>query len=363
MAKDKDLRLAVDYLDNPKIKRVLAAMGDAGIRYHIGLLCYARKHYPKGVLKDMTAMDIGIAAGCPALQAEEFVRILIENKLLEARKNNFKIHDWKEHNPYAFYEKERSDLARKAAEAKWRAGKGKKATRSQRLSKAKKIGDHTRAEWDEMRNYFGICVKCEGRSGLKNIERDHIIPIYQGGSNGIENIQPMCAKCNAAKGAESIDYRINFCLQRGLDMPFKWLTNKENEVTRRGLQDVCRTPAERPSPPPSPYPSPPPIPLPYPIPNITADRELLIAVRGLFEKHFKRELDLDDFNKLINGNGEYGGFGGIGKFQFAINAILAKYKNDVSKIKDPVGLLIDFLKKPSGDYLSDKQVDEYKRMR
>lgn len=78
-------------------------------------------------------------------------------------------------------------------------------TRSQRLAAARAIATHTDAEWAAIVSEFGgRCVRC-GTSG-HNPEMDHIIPIYQGGSDGIDNIQPVCPTCNSAKGSESINW-------------------------------------------------------------------------------------------------------------------------------------------------------------
>ena len=52
-----------------------------------------------------------------------------------------------------------------------------------------------RAVW---RRDQGKCVKC--RSG-DAIHYDHIIPVSKGGSNSVNNIQILCAKCNMKKGA------------------------------------------------------------------------------------------------------------------------------------------------------------------
>lgn len=80
--------------------------------------------------------------------------------------------------------------------------------RSERLSEARKKGTHTKDQWENLKIACGnLCVFCKGKSGLINIEKDHIIPLYQGGSDSIENIQPACAKCNASKGANSTDMR------------------------------------------------------------------------------------------------------------------------------------------------------------
>lgn len=83
-----------------------------------------------------------------------------------------------------------------------------KRLRSERLARARLLGTHTKREWEKLKIACGFkCVFCGGASGLSNVERDHIIPLYQGGSDSIENIQPACARCNASKGSESIDRR------------------------------------------------------------------------------------------------------------------------------------------------------------
>ena len=76
----------------------------------------------------------------------------------------------------------------------------------------------------QMRILFNnTCVRCNGESGLINVERDHIIPTYQGGNDEVTNWQPLCAKCNASKGSESIDWRPIFALKNNIIIPKNWL--------------------------------------------------------------------------------------------------------------------------------------------
>jgi 5-methylcytosine-specific restriction endonuclease McrA len=102
-------------------------------------------------------------------------------------------------------------------------------TRSQRMSEARKRGTHKKAEWEEMRKWFGECVKCGAK---EDIVKDHIVPIYQGGDDTLGNIQPLCRKCNGSKGRDNQDYRILFSKKNACEMPAAWLrmpANKEKE--------------------------------------------------------------------------------------------------------------------------------------
>lgn len=78
--------------------------------------------------------------------------------------------------------------------------------RSQRLSEARTKGTHTAFEWEALKAFHGIqCCRCKGPG---EVVKDHITPIYQGGSDSIENLQPLCRTCNASKGPENIDHRL-----------------------------------------------------------------------------------------------------------------------------------------------------------
>ena len=80
-------------------------------------------------------------------------------------------------------------------------------TRSRRLAKARAKGSHTKGEWDAMLDVCGqYCLRCHSADNPGPF-KDHITPIYQGGSDSIENLQPLCRTCNSAKGPEAMDYR------------------------------------------------------------------------------------------------------------------------------------------------------------
>jgi len=76
-----------------------------------------------------------------------------------------------------------------------------KICRDKRRAKKKgNGGDYRPADWEVLKKRYGntcpICLKSEPEIQLTP---DHIVPISLGGSNFIENIQPLCMKCNLKK--------------------------------------------------------------------------------------------------------------------------------------------------------------------
>ena len=69
-----------------------------------------------------------------------------------------------------------------------------------RARKKEAIGNFTLGEWELLKKQYGYCCPACGRDEPKiKLEIDHIIPLSKGGSNYIENIQPLCGSCNSKK--------------------------------------------------------------------------------------------------------------------------------------------------------------------
>lgn len=121
---------------------------------------------------------------------------------------------------------EKSEKARASASQKWgNSSLANSLKRSERLSIARTKESHTKEQWEELKSFFGRCVICGKGEDEVKLVKDHIIPIYQGGSDGITNLQPLCQSCSARKGPDSTDYRLAYCKSLGIEMPAKWLPN------------------------------------------------------------------------------------------------------------------------------------------
>lgn len=66
---------------------------------------------------------------------------------------------------------------------------------------------HSQGEWETLKAQYNWTCPCCKKTELEvKLTRDHIIPISKGGSDNIENIQPLCHSCNSQKHTLTIKY-------------------------------------------------------------------------------------------------------------------------------------------------------------
>jgi 5-methylcytosine-specific restriction endonuclease McrA len=97
-----------------------------------------------------------------------------------------------------------SSKDREMAEAKMRAlspnfGTPPK-TRAEHMAAARLLGTHTAKEWGEKVDALrGPCRYCRTDLNMFNMVKDHMIAVEVGGSDSIDNLQPICWECNIQK--------------------------------------------------------------------------------------------------------------------------------------------------------------------
>lgn len=68
-------------------------------------------------------------------------------------------------------------------------------------------GNHTFEEWEKLKaQYNWTCPACLKKEPEIKLTEDHIVPLSKGGSDNIENIQPLCGSCNCKKLTKIIKY-------------------------------------------------------------------------------------------------------------------------------------------------------------
>jgi len=86
---------------------------------------------------------------------------------------------------------------------------GKRADRKRARRERLKIvgGSHTIGEWEKLKaQYNWTCPSCFKIEPTIQLTRDHIVAISLGGTDNMENIQPLCRPCNSKKNTRTVRY-------------------------------------------------------------------------------------------------------------------------------------------------------------
>lgn len=88
-------------------------------------------------------------------------------------------------------------------------GYGRLHCLKRRAYKLRAGGEFSVEEWGGILRRFGNkCLACGRGADEITISVDHVVPLSKGGTNSIDNIQPLCRSCNSKKHAKIIDYRL-----------------------------------------------------------------------------------------------------------------------------------------------------------
>lgn len=119
-----DIRLSVGFDDHPKVRRLTRELGDQAGFGLVRIWLHTAKYYPKGHLDGMTEADLEEIAKWRGKRGK-FSSMLIEVGLIDINGNGgLSIHDWKDHQRWAYHSDERKEAARRSADARWNRIRG-----------------------------------------------------------------------------------------------------------------------------------------------------------------------------------------------------------------------------------------------
>lgn len=113
-----DYRITTDALDHPKLVKLKRLTGDAGIICLFRLWGFTARYHPRGDLNEMTQEDIEIAVKWEG-EPGQWIQAALRLRLLDECLGQYSVHDWEEHNGYAFHAPERKQRAKNAANVRW----------------------------------------------------------------------------------------------------------------------------------------------------------------------------------------------------------------------------------------------------
>lgn len=145
----------------------------------------------------------GLQSNCDTCRHAHYREVFSDPVKAEQRRQNARD---RYHNPK--YRKAHNASQRKYEQRQYRDNpdfRHRKIVRSHRMRVKPRKDSYTRLEWEQLCARYNHRCLCCGEQ--KPLTADHVMPLSRGGSNTIDNLQPLCLLCNDRKHTKTIDYR------------------------------------------------------------------------------------------------------------------------------------------------------------
>ena len=116
---NKDIRVSCTFFRNLKTLKLQRRLGSDGVVALEKIWIYAGTERPNGILEPLESVELEMIAEWSG-KAGMLTEVLVETGFLEKTNRGFAVHDWKDHNAYAFHAPYRAEQASKAAAVRWR---------------------------------------------------------------------------------------------------------------------------------------------------------------------------------------------------------------------------------------------------
>lgn len=113
-----DMRINLNFVDHPKVKRLIRKAGYEAFYGLIRLFSIAGKMYQKGLFRGCTIEDIEDFADWHG-EDGFLVDAMVSVGFMVHTSEGYAIHDWEHHQPWIYHADARSEQARKAIETRW----------------------------------------------------------------------------------------------------------------------------------------------------------------------------------------------------------------------------------------------------
>ena len=142
--------------------------------------------------KDRTHCDgyASVCVRCRLKYRRDNPRMVLEAKKRYYQKNKPKYREWSKQSLRRHPEIHTSQIHNRRARIKGTGGR------------------FTKTDWQTMKaHYKYTCLRCGKTEPEIHLSLDHVIPLFLGGCHSVDNIQPLCTKCNVKKNIGTVDYR------------------------------------------------------------------------------------------------------------------------------------------------------------